>query len=119
MSPTPRRSTRVRCSASSFGSVTVSSPGSRVGVKNRCTSRIIRTAAAFHHEDTKKHEGHEFLFYKSVRVLRGSCLRDMQVVLTAILCAHVLPRSDRREVQDSLDYWQRRFWHGVPGRRHV
>ena len=42
MSPAPSRRTRVRCSPSSRGSVTVSSPGSREGAKNRCTGRIIR-----------------------------------------------------------------------------
>ena len=37
VSPTPSRSTRVRCSASSRGRATVSSPGSNVGAKNLCT----------------------------------------------------------------------------------
>src|SRR5215831_12400270 len=41
-SPTPRRSTRVRCSASSCGSSTDSSPASSVGAKKRCTTAIIR-----------------------------------------------------------------------------
>src|SRR6476661_3526471 len=37
VSPTPSRSTRVRCSASSRGRSTVSSPGSSDGAKKRCT----------------------------------------------------------------------------------
>ena len=45
MSPAPSRSTRVRCSASSFGSVTISSPGSSAGAKNRCTVADYRTRA--------------------------------------------------------------------------
>src|SRR2546422_7411983 len=39
VSPTPSRSTRVRCSPSSRGSATVSSPGSSAGVKKRCIAR--------------------------------------------------------------------------------
>src|SRR5262249_27374438 len=42
MSPTVSRNTRVRCSASSLGSLTVSSPGSSDGAKKRCTAGIIR-----------------------------------------------------------------------------
>ena len=37
LSPGPSRSTRVRCSASSLGRTTVSSPGSSAGAKKRCT----------------------------------------------------------------------------------
>src|SRR6476660_6516823 len=36
VSPTPSRNTRRRCSASSFGKTTVSSPASSEGAKNRC-----------------------------------------------------------------------------------
>src|SRR5215470_19397414 len=42
-SPTPRRSTRVRCSASSRGSVTASSPASSEGAKKRCTGALYGT----------------------------------------------------------------------------
>src|SRR6185295_7986006 len=47
VSPTPRRSTRTRCSPSSRGSATVSSPGSSAGAKNRCTGRMLYSAPMF------------------------------------------------------------------------
>src|SRR5262245_3710630 len=42
VSPVLSRSTRIRCSASFLGSMTVSSPGSNDGAKKRCTDGIIR-----------------------------------------------------------------------------
>jgi len=40
VAPLLRRSTRVRCSASSRGSTTISSPGSSVGAKKRCICTV-------------------------------------------------------------------------------
>src|SRR5437762_8776833 len=47
VSPTPSRSTRVRCSASPRGSATLSSPGSSAGAKNRCTDECYTPRRMF------------------------------------------------------------------------
>src|SRR5215471_16796090 len=82
-SPTPRRSTRVRCSASSRGSITVSSPASSEGAKKRCTG-------ALNHEDTKVTKIHEEISVQEI--LRAAFVCFVASWLTLLYCASMFLR---------------------------
>src|SRR5215510_4751463 len=82
-SPTPRRSTRVRCSASSRGSNTVSSPASSDGAKKRCTG-------ALNHEDTAVTKTHKEISVQEIR--RAAFVCFVASWLTLLYCASMFLR---------------------------